>query len=49
LSKFVHCNIVSLSHSLVDQAEAAYQRGDYMDKRKLLMSDWANYCYSINK
>ncbi|MDO9025288.1 phage integrase central domain-containing protein [Zwartia sp.] len=39
----------ALSHSLVDQAEAAYQRGDYMDKRKLLMSDWADYCYSINK
>jgi integrase len=39
----------ALSHSLVDQAEAAYQRGDYMDKRKLLMSDWADYCYGINK
>lgn len=35
----------ALSHSLADQAEAAYQRGDYMDKRKLLMSDWADYCY----
>lgn len=39
----------ALSHSLVDQAEAAYQRGDYMDKRKLLMSDWADYCYGMNK
>ncbi len=39
----------ALAHSLVDQAEAAYQRGDYMDKRKLLMSDWADYCYGINK
>jgi len=37
----------ALAHSLADQAEAAYQRGDYMQKRKLLMNDWADYCYGI--
>jgi integrase len=36
----------SLAHQLVDQTEAAYQRGDYLEKRKLLMQDWANYCCS---
>jgi len=35
----------ALAHSLADQAEAAYQRGDYMQKRKLLMNNWADYCF----
>ena len=35
----------ALAHQLADQAEAAYQRGDYMEKRKLLMNDWASYCW----
>lgn len=35
----------ALAHQLKDQAEAAYQRGDYMEKRKVLMSDWADYCF----
>jgi integrase len=34
----------ALAHSLADQAEAAYQRGDYLEKRRLLMNDWADYC-----
>jgi hypothetical protein len=29
-----------------DLAEAAYQRGDYLEKRKKLMNDWADYCFS---
>lgn len=37
----------ALAHSLADQAEAAYQRGDYLLKRKKLMNDWANYCYGV--
>ena len=39
----------ALAHSLADQAEAAYQRGDYLQKRKILMNDWADYCYSAPK
>jgi integrase len=35
----------ALAHQLADQTEAAYQRGDYMEKRKLLMNDWADYCF----
>jgi integrase len=34
----------ALAHMLPDQAEAAYQRGDYLEKRQSLMRDWANYC-----
>jgi integrase len=37
----------ALAHQLADQAEAAYQRGDYMEKRKRLMQDWAGYCFQI--
>ena len=37
----------ALAHQLADQAEAAYQRGDYMEKRKVLMNDWADYCYGV--
>jgi integrase len=34
----------ALAHKLADQAEAAYQRGDYFQKRITLMQDWANFC-----
>lgn len=39
----------SLAHSLADQTEAAYQRGDYLEKRRALMSDWGRYCYGDKK
>jgi integrase len=35
----------ALSHGLKDPTEAAYQRGDYFEKRVELMQAWANYCY----
>jgi integrase len=38
----------SLAHSLADQTEAAYQRGDYLEKRRALMADWAEYCFKPN-
>ena len=34
----------ALAHRLLDRAEAAYRRGDLMDKRRVLMDDWASYC-----
>lgn len=37
----------ALAHQLKDKAEAAYQRGDLLDKRRRLMNDWANYCSVI--
>jgi hypothetical protein len=27
-----------------DKTEAAYRRGDMMEKRRRLMADWAAYC-----
>lgn len=34
----------ALAHSLPDKVEAAYRRGDLIEKRKLLMQTWANFC-----
>ena len=36
----------ALAHALRDKVEAAYQRGDLMEKRRRLMSDWAAFCAS---
>ncbi|KYQ80982.1 integrase [Acinetobacter lactucae] len=33
-----------LAHKLPDEVEAAYLRGAYLEKRKRLMEDWANFC-----
>lgn len=34
----------ALAHQLADAAEAAYQRGDLLRKRRALMDDWSTYC-----
>ena len=34
-----------LAHKLPDEVEAAYLRGAYLEKRKKLMADWAEFCY----
>ena len=34
-----------LAHKLPDEVEAAYLRGAYLEKRKALMADWAEFCY----
>ncbi|MNY89712.1 Prophage CP4-57 integrase [compost metagenome] len=34
-----------LAHKLPDEVEAAYLRGAYLEKRKGLMADWAEFCY----
>ena len=47
----IHCDLKRevcehvLSHKLSDEVEAAYLRGAYLEKRKNLMADWAEYCY----
>jgi integrase len=33
----------ALAHRLKDKAEAAYQRGDLFEKRRVLMADWAAF------
>lgn len=35
---------MALAHSIRNQVEAAYRRGDLLTRRKLLMTDWQNYC-----
>lgn len=36
----------ALAHKLRDRVEAAYQRGDYFQKRRNLMDAWEAYCLS---
>jgi integrase len=38
----------ALAHSLRDQTEAAYQRGDYFEKRIELMQAWSDYCFGFD-
>ena len=35
---------MALAHAVGNKVEAAYKRGDMIEKRKRLMSDWAAYC-----
>ena len=37
---------MALAHTISNKAEAAYRRGDLMDKRRMLLDDWATYCES---
>lgn len=39
----------ALAHTLKDKVEAAYRRGDFFQKRLLLMTDWSTHCCSFNK
>jgi hypothetical protein len=36
----------ALAHVLKDKTEAAYQRGDMLERRRMLMSAWAEFCTS---
>ena len=35
---------MALAHAIKNQTEAAYRRGDLMEKRGRLMEEWARYC-----
>ena len=35
---------IALAHVVSDKTEAAYRRGDMMERRRRLMADWAEYC-----
>ena len=37
---------MALAHTIKDKSEAAYRRGDAIDKRRRLMNEWARYCQS---
>lgn len=34
----------ALAHTVANRVEAAYRRTDFLDKRRLLMRDWAVFC-----
>jgi integrase len=36
---------MALAHTIRNQVEAAYRRGDLLSRRKALMKDWQDYCY----
>lgn len=36
---------MALAHAVGDKVEAAYRRGDLLEKRGGLMADWAKYCH----
>lgn len=38
---------MALAHTIGDKVEAAYRRGDLIEKRTRLMNDWAAYCSGI--
>ena len=35
---------MALAHAIKDKSEAAYRRGDALEKRRRLMQDWSRYC-----
>lgn len=35
---------MALAHTIANKAEAAYRRGDMFEKRRRLMTDWADFC-----
>jgi integrase len=37
----------ALAHTLSDKVEAAYQRGDLLERRRRLMSEWAAFCGKV--
>jgi integrase len=39
-----HVVEMALAHTLDDKVEAAYRRGELLQKRQKLMADWARYC-----
>lgn len=39
----------ALAHRLKDRAEAAYRRSTALEKRRVLMQDWDNFCNEISK
>ena len=35
---------MALAHTIGNRVEAAYRRGDLLDKRRELMEEWGNFC-----
>jgi integrase len=39
----------ALAHALRDKTEAAYRRGDALEKRRKMMEDWGRFCTAVGK
>lgn len=39
---------MALAHAIQNKAEAAYRRGDLFEKRREMMSEWADFCYAYH-
>ena len=39
---------MALAHAIEDKSEAAYRRGNLIEKRRALMSDWAAHCAVVH-
>lgn len=39
----------ALAHTLGNKTEAAYRRGDALEKRRLMMEAWAGYCFPTSQ
>ena len=37
---------MALAHKIANKVEAAYRRGKLIERRRVLMEDWASYCMS---
>ncbi len=40
---------MALAHTIGDQTEASYRRGDLFDKRRKLMAEWAEHCERLSR
>ncbi len=38
---------LALAHAIGDKVEAAYRRGDMLERRRKMMSDWATFCATV--
>ncbi len=38
---------MALAHTIKDKTEAAYRRGEMLEKRRRMMSDWQRYCDTV--
>ncbi|THT97701.1 DUF4102 domain-containing protein [Lampropedia puyangensis] len=39
----------ALAHTLINKVEAAYRRGDALEKRRIMMQQWADHCIQSQK
>jgi len=39
---------MALAHTIANRVEAAYRRGDLLEKRRTLLRDWQTYCINAD-